>query len=51
VTDSIRMRRTDGSLIRLSTPIAPHESVEGAQQMLLSWAGKIAPLMNTYVPR
>jgi len=51
VTDSIRMRRTDGSLIRLSTPIAPHESVEHAEQALISWAGKIVPLMNAYVPR
>jgi EpsI family protein len=51
VTDSIRMRRTDGSLIRLSTPLAPHQSVENAEQILLSFAGKMVPLMNTYVPR
>jgi EpsI family protein len=51
VTDSIRMRRTDGSLIRLSTPLGPGESVESAEQMLVSWAGRIVPLMNTYVPR
>src|SRR5205814_10251274 len=51
VADSIRMRRTDGSLIRLSTPIAAHESVKHAEQALVSWAGKIVPLINTYVPR
>ena len=51
VADSIRMRRTDGSLVRLSTPVAPSESVEHAEQTLISWAGKIVPLMNTYVPR
>jgi EpsI family protein len=51
VTDSIRMRRTDGSLIRLSTPLAPHQSVKDAEQTLLSFAGKMVPLMNTYVPR
>jgi EpsI family protein len=51
VTDSIRMRRTDGSLIRLSTPLAPHQSVKDAEQILLSFAGKMVPLMNTYVPR
>src|SRR5205814_3778870 len=51
VTDSIRMRRTDGSMIRLSTPIAAHESVKHAEQALVSWAGKIVPLINTYVPR
>jgi EpsI family protein len=51
VTDSIRMRRTDGSLVRLSTPLAPNESVEAAEQNLVAWAGKIVPVLNTYVPR
>lgn len=51
VTDSIRMRRTDGSLIRLSTPLAPRQSVESAEQTLFSFAEKMVPLMNSYVPR
>jgi len=51
VTDSIRMRRTAGSLIRLSTPLAPHQSVESAEQTLFSFAEKMVPLMNSYVPR
>ena len=51
VSDSISMHRTDGSLIRLSTPIPPQESVEQAQQRLLSFAGNVVPLINTYVPR
>lgn len=51
VTDSIRMRRSDGSLIRLSTPLAPGQSVESGQQNLVSWAEKIVPLLNTYIPR
>jgi EpsI family protein len=51
VTDSIRMRRSDGSLIRLSTPLAPGQSIESGQQNLVSWAEKIVPLLNTYIPR
>ena len=51
VTDSIRMHRTDGSLIRLSMPLAPGQSVASAEQNLFAWAGKIVPLLNTYVPR
>ncbi len=51
VTDSIRMHRTDGSLVRLSMPIAPGQSLESAQKILLEWAGKVVPLLNTYVPR
>ncbi len=51
VTDSIRMHRTDGSLVRLSMPLAPGESVESAQQNLVAWAGKVVPLLDTYIPR
>jgi EpsI family protein len=51
VADSIRMRRTDGSLVRISTPLAPGQSVESAEKDLVAWAGKIVPLLNTYVPR
>jgi len=51
VTDSIRMHRTDGSLVRLSMPLAPGESVENAQQSLVAWAGKVVPLLDTYIPR
>ena len=51
VTDSLRMHRTDGSLVRLSVPIAPGQNIERAQQDLLSWAGKVVPLLNTYIPR
>jgi EpsI family protein len=51
VTDSIRMHRSDGSLIRLSTPLAQGESIDSAQQVLLPFAGDIVPMINTYVPR
>jgi EpsI family protein len=51
VTDSIRMHRSDGSLIRLSTPLAQGEDIESAQRTLLSFAGNIVPLINSYVPR
>jgi EpsI family protein len=51
VADSIRMHRSDGSLVRLSTPLARGEDVETAQKLLLSFAANVVPLMNTYVPR
>lgn len=51
VTDSIRMHRSDGSLIRVSTDLRDGESVDSAQQLLLSFSSKIVPLLNTYVPR
>src|SRR5207245_5873265 len=51
VTDSIRMNRSDGSLIRVSTALGPDQDVESAQQLLLSFAGEVVPRINTYVPR
>ena len=51
VTDSIRMRRTDGSMIRVSTSLAENESIDSAQQRLLSFAGNITPVVSSYVPR
>jgi EpsI family protein len=51
ISDSIRMHRTDGSLVRLSIPLAPGENLEDAEQNLVSWAGRIVPMLNTYIPR
>jgi EpsI family protein len=51
VTDSIRMHRTDGSLIRLVTGISRGETVGSAQSRLLSLANAITPVINDYVPR
>jgi EpsI family protein len=51
VADSIRMRRTDGALVRLSVPLRPGESESSAEQTLAAWAEKIVPLLNTYIPR
>jgi len=51
VADSIRMHRTDGSLIRLVTGISRGETVESAQSRLLSLATTITPAINDYVPR
>ena len=51
VTDSIRERRSDGSLIRVTTGLARNESLESAQQRLLSFAGNVVPLIDNYVPR
>jgi EpsI family protein len=51
VADSIRERRSDGSLIRVTTRLAASESLDSAQQRLLTFAGNVVPLVNTYVPR
>jgi EpsI family protein len=51
VTDSIRLRRSDGSLIRLSTSLGPHQDIESAQKVLVSFADNVISRINTYVPR
>lgn len=51
VTDAIRMNRSDGSLIRVSVPLSPHQDWDSAQKRLLAFTNEIVPLINTYVPR
>jgi EpsI family protein len=51
IADSIRMRRSDGSMIRLTTGLAANESIDSAQQRLLALADDIVPLVKHYVPR
>ncbi|HXJ89382.1 MAG TPA: EpsI family protein [Candidatus Binatia bacterium] len=51
VTDSIRMNRSDGSLVRLMTDMAPGESEKTAMQRMLPFAERILPLLNDYIPR
>jgi len=51
VADSIRFNRSDGSMVRVTTPLRSGESVEAAQERLLSLADNVVPLLNRYVPR
>jgi EpsI family protein len=51
IADSIRMRRSDGSLIRVTTRLGSSESIDSAQQTLMSFASNIVPLIDNYVPR
>jgi EpsI family protein len=51
VADSIRMRRSDGALIRVTSQLARGETIDSAQARLLSLASSVVPLINDYVPR
>jgi EpsI family protein len=51
VTDSMRMHRSDGSLIRLTTPLLRGETVDSAQKRLVSLASLMVPRMSEYIPR
>jgi EpsI family protein len=51
VADSIRMNRSDGSLVRLITPIYSGETANDAEQRLVPFAQGIVPLLDSYIPR
>jgi EpsI family protein len=51
VTDSIRMNRSDGALVRLNTRMLPGESVDAAMARLTPFAGYVVPLLNEYIPQ
>jgi len=51
VRDSIVMNRSDGALVRVTTPMYPGENAEAAQQRLLPFVNEVGPLLNTYIPR
>jgi len=51
VTDSIKMNRSDGALVRVTTRMLPGESVDAAMNRLVPFAGQVVPLLNQYIPQ
>ncbi|MGA8761848.1 MAG: exosortase C-terminal domain/associated protein EpsI [Candidatus Sulfotelmatobacter sp.] len=51
VKDAIRMNRSDGALVRITTPMFPAESPDAAQQRVLPFADSFGPLLDDYIPR
>lgn len=51
VDDSIHMNRSDGSLVRLMTPMFEGESADAAQARLMQLGSQVLPLLDNYIPR
>ncbi|MGO8986419.1 MAG: exosortase C-terminal domain/associated protein EpsI [Terriglobales bacterium] len=51
VSDSIRMNRSDGALVRLMTPMLDGESADAAQARVMKLGSQIIPLLDHYIPR
>jgi len=51
VVDSIKMNRSDGSLIRFTTPMSPGESVEAATQRVLPFVTETVSQLQAYIPQ
>jgi EpsI family protein len=50
VADAIRMNRSDGALIRVTTPIAENESPVSAEQRGVAFVRDVLPLLGRYIP-
>ncbi len=51
VKDAIQMNRSDGSLVRLVTPMFPGETPDAAQRRILPFTSAVVPLLDDYIPR
>jgi EpsI family protein len=51
VADSIRMNRTDGSLVRVITPIDRDETEAIAENRAVAFTQHVVPLLDSYIPR
>jgi EpsI family protein len=51
VSDSIRMNRSDGGLVRLMTPMLDNESPAAAQARMMKLGSQLLPLLDRYIPR
>lgn len=50
IADAMRMNRTDGALIRITTPIEHGENPKSAERRVVSFAQQILPFVKQYVP-
>lgn len=50
VWDAMRLNRTDGSLVRVITPVANAESLDTAKQRAVGFAEQLLPMLNSYIP-
>ncbi|MBC7982528.1 MAG: exosortase-associated EpsI family protein, partial [Candidatus Obscuribacterales bacterium] len=49
--DSLTRQRSDGSLIRLVTPLQKNEAIEVADARLAQFARDFVPQFDRYIPR
>ena len=51
VADAIRLNRTDGALVRVTTPVVPGEGTLPAQKRAVEFVQFILPFLDSYIPR
>lgn len=50
IADAMRMNRSDGSLIRITTAMLPGETIESAMERLVPFADQVVPKLPAYIP-
>lgn len=50
IWDAMRTNRTDGSMIRVITPVAPGETVNNARDRAEGFAEEVLPMLGSYIP-
>ena len=51
IDDSIHMKRSDGGMVRLMTPMLDGESADAAQARMMKLGSQVLPLLDSYIPR
>ena len=49
--DALTKNRTDGALVRLTTPVSAAEDIDQADKRLVEFAKQVQPLLDEYIPR
>lgn len=50
VTDAMRMNRTDGALVRVTTPIDPSEGPLPAKARVEQFTAQLTPMLHSFIP-
>ncbi len=51
VEDAIRLNRTDGALVRVTTPVSGSESLQSGERRAVAFATQLLPILDDYIPR
>jgi EpsI family protein len=50
VSDAVRLNRTDGALVRVTTPIGPDDDVSAARARAEGFTAQLAPMLPRFIP-
>jgi exosortase D (VPLPA-CTERM-specific) len=48
--DALLLNRTDGAMVRITTPLGPNENIAAADKRLTAFAQQVAPILPKFIP-